>query len=129
MPSSLRLATVLLLVSLPLNAFSAAGNPAKGRRVFATQCIACHTTTAENRITGPALLGVMGRPAGTLDGFAFSEALKKSGLTWDAATMDKYLAAPTTVVPGTTMTMPLTSAPARADLIAFLNTLKPAPAK
>lgn len=110
------------------SALSAEGNAAKGRRTFAAQCAACHTSTAENRITGPALLGVIGRKAGSLEGFAFSEAMKNSGLTWDAATLEKYLAAPGEIVPGTTMTQAVSAPAARADLIAFLNTLTPASA-
>ncbi|ATC63631.1 hypothetical protein CMV30_06525 [Nibricoccus aquaticus] len=127
MPTSPRiLAPLLLALVLPAAASAADGNPAKGRRTFAAQCAACHATTADNRITGPALLGVAGRTAGTLDGFAFSDAMKKSALTWDAPTLDKYLAAPTTVVPGTTMALAVPNAATRADLIAFLNTLTPA---
>jgi cytochrome c2 len=121
-----RFLSACILVSLPLSAFSADGNAAKGRRAFTAQCAACHASTAESLTTGPALLGVVGRKAGTLDGFAFSDAMKKSGLTWDAPTLEKYLAAPTTVVPGTTMTIAVTAGPVRADLIAFLNTLTPA---
>lgn len=121
-----RIITVALFFILPLSVFSADGNPARGRRIFNAQCAACHTSTTENRITGPALAGIVGRKAGTLEGFAFSEAMKKSGLTWDTDTLDKYLAAPTTVVPGTTMPLAVASAPSRADLISFLNTLSPA---
>jgi cytochrome c len=127
MPSSPRLIAATLLALFPLNAFPADGNAAKGRRSFLAQCSACHTTTADNRITGPALLGVIGRKAGTLDGFAFSDAMKKSGLTWNTATLDQYLAAPAKVVPGTTMALAVPNAATRADLIAFLNTLTPAP--
>lgn len=128
MPPPPRLLATTLLTLLPLQSSSADGNAAKGRRTFAAQCASCHATTAENRLTGPALLGVIGRTAGTLDGYAFSEAMKKSALTWDTATLDKYLAAPTQLVPGSTMTVAVTAPAARADLIAFLNTLKPAPA-
>lgn len=125
MPPATRLITAALLIALPTSAFSAPGNAARGRRAFTAQCAACHYTKADNRLEGPGLLGVVGRKAGTFEGFAFSEAMKKSGVTWDAATLDKYLAAPTEFVPGTTMLQPVTAASARADLIAFLNTLTP----
>lgn len=125
MPPSSRIAFALLLALLPVSLF-AQGNAAKGRRAFANQCASCHTPTDQNLPTGPALLGVVGRKAGTREGFAFTEAMKGSGLTWDTATLDKFLAAPTEVVPGTTMTLAVTAPAARADLIAFLNTLKPA---
>ncbi len=120
------LAPALLALLLPASSSAADGNAPKGRRTFAAQCAACHATTADNRITGPALLGVIGRTAGTLEGFAFSDAMKKSALTWDAPTLDKYLAAPATVVPGTTMALAVPNPATRADLIAFLNTLTPA---
>ena len=125
MPLSTRLIAATLFIALPVSAFSAPGNAARGRRTFTAQCAACHHAKADNRLEGPGLLGVVGRKAGTYDGFAFSDAMKKSGLTWDAATLDKYLAAPTEFVPGTTMLQPVTAATARADLIAFLNTLTP----
>ena len=115
------------LAVLPAAAFSADGNAAKGRRAFAAQCAACHTATAENRITGPGLLGIVGRQAASAEGFAYSDALKKSALTWDASTLDKYLAAPAELVPGTTMTLAVAAPATRADLIAFLNTLAAPP--
>ena len=96
--------------------------------LFANQCASCHAATAENRLTGPSLLDVVGRKAGSLDGFAFSEGMKKSALTWDVATLDRYLAAPAEVVPGTTMAFAVPSASARADLIRYLDTLKAVPA-
>jgi len=130
MPFAAPILRLALIALFPLSAFSADGNAAKGRRLFTNQCAACHTTTSENRATGPALLGVVGRKAAALEGFAFSEPMKKSGLTWDAATLDKYLAAPTQLVPGTSMTLSVPAPAARVDLIAFLLTLTPpTPAK
>jgi cytochrome c2 len=127
MPSS-RLISAALLALLPVCAVAAEGNAVKGRRLFQSQCAACHTATAENRVTGPGLAGVVGRKAATSEGFAYSEALKNSGLTWDAATLEKYFAGPTQLVPGTTMVQVVNPPPARADIIAYLNTLKPAAA-
>jgi cytochrome c len=127
MPSP-RLIFAATLALISASVFAAPGNAVKGRRVFQSQCAACHSTTTENRITGPALVGVIGRKAAAVEGFAYSEALKKSGLTWDAETLEKFFAAPTQLVPGTTMTQAVNPPPARADLIAFLNTLTPAPA-
>jgi cytochrome c len=127
MPFATRILRTTLVAVCPLAAFSADGNAAKGRRLFVNQCAACHTTTSAHLVTGPALLGVVGRKAATLEGFAFSEPMKKSGLTWDAATLDKYLAAPTELVPGTLMTFSVPAPAARADVIAFLTTLTPSP--
>jgi hypothetical protein len=75
-------------------------------------------------LIGPSLFGVVNRPAGHEPGFHYSEANKNSGLTWDPATLDRYLAAPRQVVPGTFMTFPGLKDPSqRAEVIAFLETL------
>jgi len=73
-------------------------------KTFKTQCSVCYQIVPGKKGIGPNLLGVAGRPAGTLADFRYSEANKNSGLTWDAATLDRYLAAPRQVVPGTIMT-------------------------
>jgi cytochrome c len=119
----------LVLLSVLLGSasgFAAEGNAAKGRRAYLTQCNACHAPTAENRLTGPGLAGIVGRKAGASAGFDYSEAMKKSGLTWDEATLDKYLAKPLEIVPGGRMSMFVASAPTRTDIIAYLKTLPPA---
>ena len=67
------------------------------------QCKACHSTEPGKMMIGPSLAGVAGKQAGSVPGFAYSGAMKASGLTWDAATLDKYLADPKGVVPGTKM--------------------------
>jgi cytochrome c len=67
------------------------------------QCAACHSTERGEHGIGPSLAGVFGRRAGTVAGFTFSQAMKDSGLTWNQATLDRYLTDPRGVVPGTTM--------------------------
>lgn len=67
------------------------------------QCAACHSTERGEHGIGPSLAGVFGRRAGTVPGFEFSQAMKDSGLTWNQANLDRYLADPRGVVPGTTM--------------------------
>ena len=73
---------------------------------------------------GPSLVGVLARHAGTGLGFNYSKALVGSGLVWDAAGLDRFLAAPMSEVPGTTMPMPVPDPTNRLDLIAYLSTLK-----
>lgn len=68
-----------------------------------TQCAACHTVQPGRNAFGPSLAGLSGRRAATLPGYAYSEALKKSGLTWNAATLDRWLKGPQKLVPGTRM--------------------------
>lgn len=66
-------------------------------------CAACHSVTRGEHGIGPSLAGVSGRRAGTIAGFEYSQAMKDSGLTWNDATLNRYLADPKGVVPGTTM--------------------------
>jgi cytochrome c len=95
-----------------------------GAAVFKSQCGICHSPLAGRNMVGPSLFDVVGRPAGKVAGFHYSPANRDSGLTWDAATLDRYLTAPGTVVPHTIMTYAgLKDAKKRADLIAYLSTL------
>jgi cytochrome c len=93
-----------------------------GERVFA-QCRACHQVgpTARNGI-GPHLNGVAGRQAGSIGGYAYSPALKNSGLTWDEATFTDYIRDPRAKVPGTKMVYAgLKDEQRMKDLIAYLK--------
>ena len=93
-----------------------------GKAVFA-QCTACHSTDGSNGV-GPSLQGVVGRKAGTLPGFRFSRAMKASAVTWDATTLDGYIADPQKALPGNVMPFSgIPDAKQRADLIAYLKTL------
>jgi cytochrome c len=105
-------------------AFAAAQaqDAASGKAVFA-QCIACHSVDGKNGL-GPSLKGVLGRSAGTAAGFHYSSAMTQSGTTWDAMTLDRFIANPQQAVPGNAMPFPgLPDAKQRADLLAFLKTL------
>ena len=70
----------------------AAGDAAKGAKVF-KKCKACHSIKAGKKKVGPSMFGVVGRKAGTAKGYRFSKAMKSSGLTWDEATLDKFVSA------------------------------------
>ena len=88
------------------------------------QCADCHSPGANDGV-GPGLKGVVGRQAGTQGGYAYSTAMRKSGLTWNAATLDRFLKSPRDAVPGTSMAYPGDDdAKERADLVAYLQTLK-----
>jgi len=101
---------------------SAAGDPERGARVF-RECAACHATVPGRQMTGPSLASIWERKAGTVPGFTrYSAALEKSGVTWDAATLDKWLANPAAFIPGTAMSFRgLADAQSRADVIAYLQ--------
>lgn len=94
-----------------------------GKEVF-QQCAACHSIDGNNGV-GPTLKGVVGRQAGTFPGFRYSRALKGAGYAWDATKLDAYIANPQQALPGNVMPFSgLTDAKQRADLIAYLQTLK-----
>jgi alcohol dehydrogenase (cytochrome c) len=99
------------------------GNAVNGKTVFANQCASCHTTEPGKQGFGPSLAGVMGRVSGTLPGFNFTPAMVSAHLTWDAKTLDEFLASSTQKVPGTSMPVSVSNADARADVIAYLATL------
>ncbi len=103
----------------------AAGDAAKGKTKFRGKCAACHTVKPGKHRIGPSLFGVAGRKAGTAKGFRFSKAMKKSKLTWDDASLDKFLTKPRKAVKGTRMLFSgLRSKKDRDNLIAYLKTLK-----
>jgi cytochrome c len=96
------------------------GKPA----VFA-QCATCHAVEPGKNGVGPSLAGVFGKKAGGVAGFAYTDANKNSGLTWDEATLDTYLTNPMKMVPGTKMTFAgLPDAAKRKEVIEYLKTLK-----
>lgn len=102
---------------LPAGAAQAA-DPGHGEQVY-RRCIACHAL-AQDR-TGPRHCGLLGRRAGTVPGFDYSAAMKRSRIVWTTATLDAFLADPMTVVPGTAMGYAGVKDPVeRADLIAYL---------
>jgi glucose/arabinose dehydrogenase/cytochrome c2 len=105
------------------------GDSAHGKVFFQASCAICHNSnlgpgnTVINK-QGPSLVGVLGRHAGTGMGFNYTKALSDSGMIWDATTLDHFLTNPLLAVPGTTMPMPVPDATNRADVIAYLSTLK-----
>lgn len=109
----------------PSQSASVAGPVAGAAPAAFAQCAACHSVQPGTMGIGPSLHGVTGRKAGALAGFAYSAALKNSGLIWDAATLDKWLEAPMTTVPGSKMSYAGLKDPAkRKAVIEYLATLK-----
>jgi len=101
-----------------------AQDAAQGEKLFRMNCSICHSAQPGQNMTGPSLFGVVDRHSGQIAGFHYSDANRNSGLTWNVATLDRYLTAPRALVPGTKMTFPgLRDAKQRADLIAYLATL------
>ena len=100
-----------------------AADAANGEALFKQKCQVCHSLVAGKQGIGPSLAGVIGRTAGTLDGFPrYSKALTGSGIVWDAAALDTWLADTKAAVPGSQMPFgPIRDAATRADIIAFLE--------
>ena len=71
-----------------------AADPAAGQQIFKAQCSICHSVAPGVNSIGPTLFGVVGRLAGSVPGFQYTAEHKKLGVTWDAATLDKYLTNP-----------------------------------
>jgi cytochrome c len=100
-----------------------AQDAAAGKQVFA-HCIACHSVDSKNGV-GPSLRGVIGRKSGAFPGFHYSRAMKAAGITWNSKTLNAYVADPQKAVPGNVMPFSgVADAKQRADLIAYLGTLK-----
>src|SRR5258708_7887085 len=110
----------------PAGGPGAGGVPAEGKKVFTGVGAACHTTTADGpKRLGPPLDHVVGRKAGSIDGFRYSQANKSSGLTWTPQTLDEYLKDPKAKVPGTIMAFAgLKKDDERENVISYLETLK-----
>jgi cytochrome c len=100
-----------------------AGDAAKGEHEYA-KCALCHAKDKTNGI-GPGLFGVVGRHAGSVPGFGYSQAMKNSNIVWDEKSLDAFIMAPQKAVPGNTMPFPgIPDQEERNDLIAYLEMLK-----
>jgi cytochrome c len=101
------------------------GDAAKGKKAF-VKCMACHTVEEGQNRVGPSLFAIIGRRAGAVDKFRYSNANKNSNLVWTEETMFEYLENPQKFMPGTLMAFPGVPAPQeRADLIAYLKSVSP----
>jgi cytochrome c len=94
------------------------GGAARGATVY-RGCMACHSL--DKNVVGPKHEGVFGAKAGAVPDYRYSDALKNSGIVWNEDMLDKWLANPQTLVPGTTMFYLVKNAQDRADVIAFLK--------
>lgn len=98
-----------------------------GKDAFSAQCTLCHSAEAGDGggAQGPLLVNLFGRAAATADReFPYTQALKDSKLVWDAATLERFLAAPADVVPGTAMATPVPQKADRDNIVAYFESLK-----
>ncbi|OAF05313.1 cytochrome C [Bradyrhizobium centrolobii] len=99
-----------------------AAKPPDGATLFKQQCAVCHTTDLSAPMRqGPPLVRIVGRPAGRVDGFRYSEGLAKADFAWDEARLDAWLTNPQAVIPGVVMAYRQAKPETRAAIIAFLK--------
>jgi cytochrome c len=118
-----------LLLGTPATLYAqnaaSAGNAQTGEAVFKRACATCHSIDpAKPKLTGPTLKGIVGKKAATGDFKRYSPGLRQSAITWDTATLERYLANPRDVVKGGTMLFRLPRPQDRADVIAYLQNVK-----
>lgn len=120
--AGLSLLLVAMGADLPARA---AGDAARGAELFDNYCSECHTTReGGSSRSAPNLFGLIGRRTGMVAEFNYSDANRTAGWIWSAETLDPYLTAPKTAIPGTVMKFQgVKDAGERADLIAFLSSL------
>lgn len=120
-------ASLALLATIDMTPAVAQDDLAAARKLALNHCGVCHTFDAgEAARQGPNLFGVVGRDAGAMAGFAYSEGFRKglAGKKWDAALLDRWLADPQAVAPGTVMLYKQDDADNRALLIRFIESLQ-----
>ncbi len=111
--------TAALVMAAPIA--MAEGDAAAGEKVF-RKCKACHVIDQEKNRLGPHLVGIMGRAAGSVEGFNYSPAMQDSGITWDETSLDEYLADPKGYIPKNKMAfVGLKKDDDRANIIAYLK--------
>ena len=131
---SLAVMSVIGVVAVATDGFSQRQEPgfgfsyleaerASGQRLFNNHCASCHAS--KKQVFGPSLNGVVGRAAGSVAGFPYSDALKKSGIIWTEDNLLKWLAGPAAMVPNALMPHVTLGDPAeRVYVVEYLKTLK-----
>jgi cytochrome c len=116
--------TALALGLLLASVAHAQGDVARGADLFKQNCSMCHSPEPGQNLVGPSLASVVGRPAASISGFAYSNAMKECGIVWTPDQLMKYLKAPRKYVPGIKMMFPgLADEQDRENIVAFLATL------
>ncbi|MGB2234860.1 MAG: c-type cytochrome [Candidatus Puniceispirillum sp.] len=124
MRKNLAISKMVLALSLVIGAAPAMAGDAASEKVF-KRCQACHYADKEKNKTGPHLVNVIDRKAGSIEGYKYSKAMAASGLVWDEATLTAYLKAPKKFLKGTKMAFAgLKKDDDIKNLIAYLKTQK-----
>ncbi len=120
------LGVVVMLAATLVSPAHAEGDAKRGERIFKF-CFSCHSVDPNERakLQGPSLAGIVGRRAGAIAGYEYSEALRAkaaAGLLWTRDILDRYVLAPDDIIPGGRMAFPgIKDAADRADLMAYLE--------
>jgi cytochrome c len=112
---------VALVSFLALPRLGEAQNAESGKELFERRCSGCHALDKDKE--GPRLRGVYGRNSASVPSFQYSDSLKAAHITWDATSLDKWLADPEKAVPDSDMAFRLVKAEERTDIIAYLKEL------
>ena len=116
---AIALAAGAALLAPPAPVSTAKGDTVDGRSAFEKRCTGCHALDHEKE--GPRLAGVVGRKAGAVSTFTYSDAVKKSSVVWTEVALDKWLTDPETVIPDNDMSFRVSNPVERAAIIAFLK--------
>ena len=112
--------TGIITIMLVFSSANAA-DPVNGKKVF-KKCAACHSLQQGKNKIGPPLNNLLGRKAGSVEGYKYSKAMKNSGVVWDEESLDKFLTKPRKFIPKTKMSFRgIKKKSLREDLIAFLK--------
>ena len=120
----LAMAAAGLLPGPQTAAAQTAGDAAMGAKTFGARCAVCHGKDAAGGPAAPSLHGIVGRKAASAAFPRYSPALRASGLSWTAANLNTFVAAPQKVVPGTQMMTAIPNAADRQNVVAYLSSLK-----
>jgi|SRR5579859_5360847 len=114
-----------IALAMALTFLTAFGKPAagadadRGKTIFEKRCTGCHALNIDKE--GPRLGGIFGRAAGSVATFTYSDAVKKSGVTWDASALDKWLTEPDAFIPDSNMAFRVVDDGERSAIIAYLK--------
>jgi cytochrome c len=109
----------LLPIATSFSADSATQDRAAGKALFEKRCGGCHALDRDKE--GPRLGGVFGRTAGSIESFAYSDALRKSKVVWSDATLERWLTDTEKLVPGNDMAFHVENAEERREIITYLK--------
>ena len=115
----LTLMAVIMMAAGRYQEAAPAADVAKGKAAFERRCTGCHALDRDKE--GPRLAGVVGRKAGSVEGFPYSDALKGSAIVWDEELLNKWLAGPDTLVPGVEMDFHVPDPAERVEIIRYLH--------